>query len=177
MNIRKCISMVLGSLVGAACIQLLYTACNNMNVDTPDASAQTADVMALAARVAALEGQVTTLQARPSVGRYCGQTAAANGAFGGYSSGRTLCIAACKNSQTAHMCTDMEIVNSLQQGIGVSTGWYATGVSAVVTSTFVTANDCKGWADGTTTQRGALWSQTYPSHDLCNVTYPILCCD
>jgi hypothetical protein len=146
-----------------------------------------------------LQAQVTALQAFQmqatangsySLGAtYCGATAATEGAFSGpgsltgYASAKAQCqgVSGCSPA-AGHMCTNEEIVRSMQVGVAVgASGWISTGTAAQYTSTG-RVMDCESWRGvSSTVDLGALWSPgsigPQPNFDWCNNPHAILCCD
>jgi hypothetical protein len=112
--------------------------------------------------------------------KYCGVSSQSyNGDLGGYAGAKSICQVPCSSSLSAHMCSADEVLRSAQLGIEMSTGWFATGVVASVTST-VGTSDCTGWESATGGNVGATWNQAgsgSPSYTYCNAALPVLCCD
>lgn len=175
---RKGISIVLGSLIGAVCIQVTYIACGTPST----ANAQDA---ALLARVASLESLVTLLQARPTYGRYCGSTAtASNGGIGsaaakdGYRRAQQACAQAAGCGASARMCSAAEMTLSAQNAAGPISGsyWVALGASIQTTPP---STDCGGWQQANGGFAGIAWSGDSQSATVstCDMSNKIACCD
>jgi hypothetical protein len=128
-----------------------------------------------------------------TMGGYCGATAPHNGNVGGYVGGRDLCVTACANSPSAHICSGDELVSSAQAGRIIPTGRYASGQASDASASgsyfsggSAWASDCEGFTLGARTSGshfslGAAWSPGVsggrPDLDYCDTSYPVLCCD
>jgi hypothetical protein len=103
----------------------------------------------------------------------------------GYRAGKLACEAAL-TSPTAHMCTDHEMVLSMQMAHGNAyVVWVARANTDIYTSqdgNKAMVRDCWGWMqevselDGTY-QHGGTWNGTYPNHHYCGTPQPVACCD
>lgn len=135
-----------------------------------------AQISAQEARIAALEAATTV--APPMESSYCGSTAAAGAALGGYPAVKAMCEATC-GTATAHMCDGNELRRSAQLGqITTESGWYGADYAPYGSTG---RQDCQGWRSSSETESGPVWVGTevapFPSTDFCDTTWPFLCCD
>jgi hypothetical protein len=133
-------------------------------------------------RIAALEAfrAQATADGGYSLGAtYCGSTPATNGQItGGYPGARALCQTACGGSPKAHMCTNEELVRTLQTSVASSIGgWYSTGTFVGAYGTGNPVADCSGWTTNSTGFYGAQWDVGSASVSLCSLSQAILCCE
>ncbi len=109
---------------------------------------------------------------------YCGATAnpTTGQTTNGYAGAKSSCeaVAACASSPSAHMCTGDELTRSVQLGVAVTSGWYASGTSA---PTAGPPRDCQGYTTASNMLYGAYWQSFYPDVDNCSLSHAVLCCD
>ncbi len=106
------------------------------------------------------------------IGRYVGKTPSSyNGNLGGYTGAKAKCNSAFSGS---HMCTGVEIVMSVQDGMSIPTGWYSGGVVDLCPSAGI-STECEGWKTASSNYRGTRWNGK-PDYAFCHWSFPILCC-
>ncbi|MDP1917390.1 MAG: hypothetical protein Q8L14_14210 [Myxococcales bacterium] len=123
-------------------------------------------------------------------GLFCGATANTTGALtsilgqgAGYRAAKALCQSACGQA-TAHMCSSLEVITSLELAITVPSGWMKAGVStpSIFGGIGVVMSECNAWTVGTRDIGGNLyaasyWDETLFTYDYCNGMHAVLCCD
>ncbi len=121
-------------------------------------------------------GSAVSWQDAPAPGLFCGTTASKyDGNLGGYTGARSLCQTAC-GSAKAHMCTNDEVVRSLQLGISID-GWYSTGVSVVIPGTTLIIHDeCFGWTSNQSALQGPHSGGSMVGYTPCNIALNVACC-
>ena len=108
---------------------------------------------------------------------FCGNTTATSmGDLGGYAGAKTQCEAVATCTETAHMCTAVEIVRFVSTGgtMPAEAVWYATGVVGEDNGRIT---DCSGWTTATVNERGARWNATTPDSQPCSAPQRVACCD
>jgi hypothetical protein len=132
-----------------------------------------------------LDGDPGTTQDRFSIAAvYRDSTTAVKGALAlkgkdGYVAGKIMCEDLLK-SDSAHMCTSIELVRSEQLGVSIKTsGWYSTGAWTQDPAGPAFASDCGRWLDGTATRLGPYWESPGrgPLAAGCDTLHQVLCCD
>lgn len=115
---------------------------------------------------------------------YFGSTSSTNGAIAaaganGYAAAKALCQSVAGGSPTAHMCTGDELVRSVQLGIGIPSGWYASGAWQPNSAN----SSCQAWSSSANIDTAPYWyvpsvgATGFPSATSCDKTAPVLCCD
>lgn len=123
-----------------------------------------------------MNGNFNAIKAR--LGTYCGQTVATTGDVGGYAAAKALCVSACNNETTAHVCTGHELSVSLQLGEAVPTTNMRYSSYAFAFEGANNINDCDGWTNSSAGVHSMVTGNPLrqPSYAVCSTSYSFACC-